>query len=372
MGVVGGQLAVGRQHIVVGQNIAGQVFDGGFIGAAAVQHKQVGVGPGGLQYGAQVGTVRHVPAGDGVPRNRVPGALGAAAVASGVLPFQHHGKVGAGIRGILAALQILHRVGQCDRYHGAGVGAGVPRVGRKQGGQFRVVGGKIEMYLPGGAVSGGNIHFLEHELAGLAGTAVLVFQVVQAQQRAVGVLEHKVTVGSRGAGGDQILRVVCIVFVGVIQVKPGARHRVADLVHLDEVALGDGNQVEFQLHVGVHIAPLQVEEFQGVVGVVGKRGAAAVGPVGPRRQEFVPQGAHGPVIDGDGARDKVDGQGCRIVDAAQIPHQNIVDENPYVIVAGKVIGHGGAARRAVHGAVGLLDKPGGHGQAEIVIHKGIA
>ena len=372
LGVVGGQLAVGGQHIVVGQDVAGQVLDGVLVGAAAVQHKQVGVGPGGLQNGRHAGVARHVPAVDGIPRYGVPVTLGAAAVPGGVLALQHHRKVGAVVRGIALPLQILYRVGQGDGDHGAGVGAGIPGVGRKQGGQLEKIVGEIELHIAGGPVTGWHRHLPQHKLAGLVGTTVLVFQVVQAQQGTVGVLEHKGAVRLGGARGDQVLGVVCIVVVGIVQVKAGTRHRVADLVHLDQVALGDGNQIEFQLHVGIYIAPFQVKELQGVVGVVGKGVRVRVGPAFACGQEFFPQRSVGLVVHPDGPGAEVDAQGGGVMDAAQIPHQHIVDEDPHVVVAGELIGHGGTGGGTVHRAVGLLHKPGGHGQPEIVVDHRVA
>ena len=298
--------------------------------------------------------------------------MGAAAVPGGVLPLEYHRKIGAGVCGVPVALQVLQGLGQGNGDGGAGVGASVPRVGGKQSGQFRVIGRKIQLHGAWRPVPFRNVDFLQHKLAGVIGTAVLVFQVVQAQQGTVGVLEHKGAVCPGGTGGDEVLRVVCIVFVGIVQVKPGARHRGADLVYLDQIALGDGNQVEFQFHVGIHVASLQIEEFQGVVGIIGKGVGSTVGPGLPCGQKFAAQGAIGLVVHQDIAGLEVDGQGGRIVDAAQVAHQHIVDEHPHVIVAGKIIGHRGAAGGTVHRAVGLLHKTGGHGGTEIVVDGRVA
>src|SRR5699024_5250211 len=113
--------------------------------------------------------------------------------------------------------------------------------------------------------------------------------------------------------------------------------------------------------------PLQIKELQGVVGIVGKGGGTAVGPGYARGQELVPQGAVCLAVDQNVAGLEVDAQGGRVMDAAQVPHQHIVNEHPHIVVAGEVIGDRGAPGGAVHRAVGLLHKAGGHGQAEIVV-----
>ena len=307
-----------------------------------------------------------MPAGNRFARDRVPRTLLRAAVAVGVLAFEHHGKIQPVVGVVGLALQVLHLVGQGHGHRGVGVGAGLPGVARKQRGQLREIGREIQLHRPGVAVPGGGGKFHQHKLAGAAGAAVQVFEVVQTQQRAVGVLEHKDAVGPGGAGGQQVLRVVCIVVVGVVQRKLRAGHRVADLVDLDEVALRDGDEVELQLHVGVIVPPLQVKEFQRVVGVVGKGGAAAR-PGPPGGGEFILQRAVGLAVDGDGPGAEVDRQRRRVVDAAQVAHQHAVDEHPHVVVAGKLVRHRRAAGLALHGAVGLLHKAGGHGDAEIVV-----
>ena len=62
-----------------------------------------------------------------------------------------------------------------------------------------------------------------------------------------------------------------------IQVKRNILHRIPDLIHLCDLALRNGRQVELQAQVGVCMAPLQIEKFQGVVGAVGE-GVAVFAP----------------------------------------------------------------------------------------------
>ena len=363
LGVVLGRLAVFFQHAVIGQDVAGQVLDGVLVRAAAVQHKDVRVVAGGFQHGGVAGRAGHPPPVDGVARYRVPVALVAAAVAGGVLPFKHHRKVGAGVGAVGVALQVLHHVGHRHGHGGVGVGAGAPWIAGKQRGQIREVVGKVQFDVAGGAVAGRHEAFPQQKAPGASGAVVAVFQVVQAQQGAVGVLEHERTVVPGHAGGDPFFGPVR---GQIVQVELRAAHGVAGLVHFDQVALRDRNKVEFELHVGSMVAPLQIEELERVVCIVGKGG----GPAGPRLacgQKLFLQGAVGRAVDLHLAGLEIDGQRRRVVDAAQIPHQHVVDEHPHVVVARKLVGHRGAAGGAVHGAAGHLDKAGRHRHAEIVI-----
>ena len=52
------------------------------------------------------------------------------------------------------------------------------------------------------------------------------------------------------------------------------------------------------------------------------------------------------------------------MDAAQISHQNVVDEHPNVVISGEIISNGlvSIGLTAV-----LLHKPGGHGEPEVVV-----
>ncbi len=104
-----------------------------------------------------------------------------------------------------------------------------------------------------------------------------------------------------------------------------------------------------------------------MVGIVGKGVGAGVCPGLACCLELFPDGPVGLAVDLDLAGLEIDVQGRRIVDAAQVPHQHIVDKDPHIVVTGKLIGDGGAVRGAFHRAVGLLDKAGGHGDAEIVV-----
>ena len=76
-----------------------------------------------------------------------------------------------------------------------------------------------------------------------------------------------------------------VVVTNGIQVKRNILHRIPDLIHLCDLALRNGRQVELQAQVGVCIAPLQIEKFQGVIGAVGEGVACSV--VAPSHLAFL-------------------------------------------------------------------------------------
>ena len=61
-----------------------------------------------------------------------------------------------------------------------------------------------------------------------------------------------------------------IVFGRRIKGKSRVGHRIAQLVGLADQALRDLDHIEFEGHIGVIIAPLQIEKPQGMVGVIRK------------------------------------------------------------------------------------------------------
>ena len=158
------------------------------------------------------------------------------------------------------------------------------------------------------------------------------------------------------------------------------RQRFAVLVLLDDAADRDVHQVVFQPHVGVGAAALQVEEVQRVGGAVGEGIAVEalrsidVGgrKLGPERRlingvfiSIVGVVAFAAVlVDHDIAGRKVDLQGGRVVDAAQVAHQHAVDKDPHVVVAGEIVGDGFAAGGL---AAVLLHELGAHMDAEKVV-----
>ena len=58
------------------------------------------------------------------------------------------------------------------------------------------------------------------------------------------------------------------VLVCLVQRELSTLHRIAILVELDDVGLGNRHEVVLELHVGVGGATLQVEELERVVGAV--------------------------------------------------------------------------------------------------------
>ena len=92
-----------------------------------------------------------------------------------------------------------------------------------------------------------------------------------------------------------------------------------------------GDQVIFQLHMGVHIAPLQVEEIQGVAGIVRQ------GPL-----FFFQKLAEGfslfYAVYRNLAGKEIDLHRSRVMDAPQVRHQHAVYEHPYVVVPAEFIG----------------------------------
>ena len=217
----------------------------------------------------------------------------------------------------------------------------------------------------------------------------------------------------RGVAGGPLVKIV-ILGLHHPQVELDAFEALAVLVHLFDVGGGDLLQVVLQAHIGVEAAPLQIEEVQGVVGVVVVDPAgfrfifpepldravdgdlhflSAVqlvfvgrfGQIGglsavdlhraavcvlQRRPDVLVQESGGALqiidvlIHHHLAGGKVDVQGGRVVVAAYVAHQHAVQEHPHVIVSPEVVGD-------VLVLVGLavlgLDELGGHMDPEEVV-----
>ena len=194
---------------------------------------------------------------------------------------------------------------------------------------------------------------------------VLLVQLVDGEGEGVRVLalpEHEPPVRPRRTGGEGIGHGRSVFRIGHRKRKFGPRKGVAVLVHLDDGALRDGYQVVFEREVGVRVAPLQIEEVQGVVGVVGQGIAALDAQQGPELLALLC------AVDLDYAGRKVDLDGSRVVDAAQVRHQHLVDKDPHVVVAGKLIGDR-LPLGFIHMAAVLLDKARGHVDAEIMVER---
>ena len=117
-----------------------------------------------------------------------------------------------------------------------------------------------------------------------------------------------------------------------------------------------GDQVIFQLHMGVHIAPLQVEEIQGVAGIV-RQG------IGTRIQKLSEGLFLHCIVYRNLAGREIDLHRSRVMDAPQVRHQHAVYKHPYVVVPAEFIDDPlPAGLSAVQ-----LNKAGRHMHAEIVV-----
>ena len=182
---------------------------------------------------------------------------------------------------------------------------------------------------------------------------------------AVGRASGQKAIGALGGVDDVTLAGGRVrVRLGGIEVKFHAVQAGAELVDLDAVGLGDVGEVKLHREVRIRAAALEIEELQRVIGVVGKGilvpiagiVIAVFGHDALQRADFLS-------VDNDIAADKVDGRCGLIVDAAEVGHEDAVDEDPDVIVTGKFEGHGFSVLLGSH-AVIALDEARGHGDAE--------
>ena len=117
-----------------------------------------------------------------------------------------------------------------------------------------------------------------------------------------------------------------------------------------------GDQVIFQHHVGVHIPPLQVEEIQGVAGIV-RQG------IGTRIQKRSKGFFLFFIVYPNLAGREIDLHRSRVMDAPQVRHQHAVYKHPYVVVPAEFIGD----RVFTYFSAVQLNKAGRHMHAEIVV-----
>ena len=178
-----------------------------------------------------------------------------------------------------------------------------------------------------------------------------------------------------------------------IQCSVGAQHTEAVIQRAGEVAVqrlaaagqllghrqgvaGQRGHIEAQIAVGHAAAPLQIEEFQGMLGVI-TEGTAVEGAAYPgcgefRRQrcvrillarradDILPGMAHR-------AGGEVDGAAVGGVGAADIQHQHVVDVHENVVVAQKLEHHILAADLSAGGHIEVKF----HGHAEPQIHRAV-
>ena len=216
------------------------------------------------------------------------------------------------------------------------------------------------------------VPLLENEILNAA-----LVQVVETDRDIVRIGEDETAVFIRGAGADGVLAgldiLVCAVglffTLGGVEVKLDAGEEGAVLIDLDAVGLGDVGQVEFHCEVRIRAAALEIEELERMVGVVGE-GVFAGGPIRVfaivfRHLSLQRSGIF--AVDGDCAVGEVDGRCGLIVDAAEVGHEDAVDEDPDVVVTRKLEGHGLVAALGGHAAVALHEARD-HGEAEQVVY----
>ena len=359
------ELVFGKRVIVFG-NIAGQLVNRDLPGAAGTQLKPAGVSRQGRPNVLPAAAILDRPSVDGVAVDGPPVVA--------VLHEDHAEHLFC--RGVRKRQDFFRRVAhdppvggvevyavaQREQHAGGGVGARAPGILRKEDMLFSHFV-KAQGYGARGTISIRCARFREGQRQVLLLPVPLV-QLVDGEGESVRVLalpEHEPSVRPRRTGGEGFGHGRSVFRIGHRKRKFGPRKGVAVLVHLDDGALRDGYQIVFEREVGVRVAPLQIEEVQGVVGVVWQ-GIAADVQQGPERLAL----QH--VVDLDFAGRKVDLDGSRVVDTAQVRHQHPVDEDPHVVVAGKLIGD--LLRLVfIHMAAVLLDKARGHVDAEIMVER---
>ena len=276
--------------------------------------------------------------------------------------------------------RIAIRVDELDAFAGGdsaletGVGAGGPAVLHiieKDG--YRVVARQHEIDVLVAAIAFAALWPL---LQDQVFNVMLVCQFVEADVSAGVVVEDEAAAAVGRASGQKAIGALggvddvtlaggrVRVRLGGIEVKFHAVQAGAELVDLDAVGLGDVGEVKLHREVRIRAAALEIEELQRVIGVVGEGLVVPGFGIGTGGIDLTFQGFIGIVaIDVDLAGGKVDFCGSLVVDAAEVGHEDAVDEDPDVIVTGKFEGHGFSVLLGSHAAI-ALDEARGHGDAE--------
>ena len=355
------------ERVIVFGNIAGQLVNRDLPGAAGTQLKPAGVFRQGRLNVLPAAAILHRPSVDGVAVDGPPVVAVLHEDHAEHLPWRCARKIYGFNRRFAhdppdGGVEV-NPVAQREQHAGGGVGARPPGIFRKED-VLASHCGKAQAYGARGAISVRGARFREGQRQ-VRLLPVLLVQLVDGEGEGVRVLalpEHEPPVRPRRAGGEGFGPELSVLRIGHRKRKFGPRKGVAGLVHLDDGALRDGYQVVFEREVGVRVAPLQIEEIQRMVGVVGQGIAALDAQQGPERLALLF------AVDLDYAGRKVDLDGSRVVDAAQVRHQHPVDEDPHVVVAGKLIGD--RLRLVfIHMAAVLLDKARGHVDAEIMVER---
>ena len=364
--VFGAVAPVCGKRVIVFGNIAGQLVNRDLPGAAGTQLKPAGVSRQGRPNVLPAAASLDLPSVDGVAVDGPPVVAVLHEDHAEHLPWRcarkiygfnrrfAHDSSGGGVE--------VNAVAQREQHAGGGVGARAPGICRKEDMLFSHFG-KAQAYGARRAISVRGARFREGQRQ-VRLLPVLRVQLIDGEGEGVRVFalpEHEPPVRPRRAGSECFGHGLSVLRIGYRKLKFGPCKGVAGLVHLDDGALRDGYQIVFEREVGVRVAPLQIEEIQRMVGVVGQ-GIALGAQQGPERL------ALRCAVDLDYAGRKVDLDGSRVVDAAQVRHQHPVDEDPHVVVAGKLIGDR-LCPALVHIAAVLLDKARGHVDAEIMVER---
>ena len=284
-----------------------------------------------------------------------------------------------GSRNVIAAV----RVDELDAFAGGdsaletGVGAGGPAVLHIiEKDRYRVVARQHEIDVLVAAIAFAALWPL---LQDQVFNVMLVCQLVEADVSAGVVVEDEAAAAVGRAGGQKAIGALGVVddvtlaggrvrvFRGGIEVKFHAVQAGAELVDLDAVGLGDVGEVKLHREVRIRAAALEIEELQRVIGVVGEGLVVPGFGIGTGGIDLTFQGFIGIVaIDVDLAGGKVDFCGSLVVDAAEVGHEDAVDEDPDVIVTGKFEGHGFSVLLGSPAAI-ALDEARGHADAEEVV-----
>ena len=379
-GVLG--LALITADVIVAAHITGQIFYCGDITSAGGDGKVVGIVGDGFYHIRPCIAVRHGPALDRVAVYRVPAAV--------LLFLEDHSKhqriillseIDRFLRcfSLYAVCRIIqvycavHRSG----YLWHGVSAGLPQVIAQQQKITIICFIKAQFHISGTSVAVWYFCLHQNQISFLIRCIDLLrsirsisgIDLLEGNQAAVLLLEHKAAGPIGGTcGNDSTIR--------QLKFKLRAGDLGVILVHLDERTLRDVDQIELQGHIGVRIAPLQIEKVQGVGGIVGK------GLFVPLDKSFfsgIPEhlfqgsgfGARRTAaftpVDLDFSGREVDGQTGGVVYTAQVSHQHTVNEHPYIVIPGELVGYRFCTLCFIHMASILLNKPGGHVQAKVVV-----
>ena len=304
-------------------DVAGQLVDHGGVAAAAGEHEAVEIR---LSDAFPAAVLRYGPAGGGAAGDGEPLLSH---------PLENHGehKVVFGFEcglefGLSAFIFNVFLGGGGQAGHG--MSAGLPVIfGEQERRRIRLGLIEIQFQIAAGSVPGRRVGFPQNQRGGF------VFQVwfqlgnelLNGQQVILFIQQDDAALGIGGSFGKKIAGdIFAVLEHRFAKFKFRAEQGLAVLVDFVDIAFRHVYQIVFQRHVRVDIAALQIEKVQRVVGVV--REGIAIIAQNPT-QPFILESP----IDFNLARGKVDGQGCQVMNTAQIGDKHAVNEDPYVVVS---------------------------------------